>query len=99
MLHAAYAFPSIPLVTLYKDENGNNLVAWWLPWNAQEYLPRLAKINLRIEGVTFENPVLVDLLDGKYYKIRNFANESGTIIFEDIPLADYPLVIVERKTI
>ena len=31
------AFPSVPLLASFSDEEGNNLLAWWLPWNAQEF--------------------------------------------------------------
>lgn len=93
------AFPSIPLITAFSDKSGNNLIAWWLPWNAQEYLPKLAKIKISLEGMQFKNPVLLDLLDGQVYELANFSHENGNSIFNKLPLADYPLLIVERETI
>ncbi|WP_321373290.1 hypothetical protein [uncultured Draconibacterium sp.] len=92
------AFPSVPLVAAFTDNEGNNLVAWWLPWNAQEYLPQLAKINVEIEGVNFTDPVLLDPLTGEVYEM-NVVNEERACFFEDAVLADYPMIVVERKTI
>ena len=93
------AFPSVPLVATYSDNSGNNLVAWWLPWNAQEYLPKLAKVKISLEGLQFKDPVLLDLLDGEVYELDNYSNENGNYTFNELALADYPLVIVERNTI
>jgi hypothetical protein len=93
------AFPSIPLVASFSDDSGNNLVAWWLPWNAQEYLPKLATIKIRLEGIQFKDPVMLDLLEGKVYEVNDFINENGNCTFNNLALADYPLLIVERKSI
>lgn len=92
-------FPSIPLCTSFTDESGNKLLAWWLPWNAQEYLPEFASINLEVTGVNFKVPVLLNLLDGKVYDFDNFENNGSACIFKKLPLADYPIVIVEKSTI
>ncbi len=92
------AFPSVPLVTTFSDEEGNNLLAWWLPWNMQEYLPKLAKVNISIEGLTFTDPVILDPLSGEVYELNVKNNEMGCV-FEDICLADYPFIVVERETI
>jgi len=92
------AFPSVPLLAIFSDEEGNNLLAWWLPWNAQEFLPKLAKINMEIEGIKFIDPVLLDPLTGEVYEIK-IVNEDGGCLIEEVVLADYPMIVVERKTI
>ena len=92
-------FPSIPLVATFTDESGNNLVAWWLPWNAQENLAKLAKIKIELESISFTDPVLINLLDGNIYEINDFKNENGKCTFNEVSLADYPLVIDERNAI
>ncbi|MGC1204982.1 MAG: hypothetical protein WA839_08865 [Flavobacteriaceae bacterium] len=93
------AFPSVPLIASFKTAEDKHLIAYWLPWNAQEYLPTLAKISLKIQQVNFENPVLVDLLNGKVYELNRFQNEPDQVSFETLPLADYPFAIVERDEI
>jgi len=93
------AFPSVPLLASYKDNNDNWLIAWWLPWNMQEYLPRLATIDIQLEGVNFEDPVLVDLLSGEVYEITDYEKSGNSISFSGMVLADYPLVLVERESI
>ena len=92
------AFPSVPLVATFSDQEGNNLVAWWLPWNAQEYLPELAKINISLSGINFIDPVMLDPLTGEIYEISISNNENGCTI-KDAVLADYPFIVVERETI
>jgi hypothetical protein len=93
------AFPSIPLVATFSDDSGNNLMAWWLPWNAQEYLPKLAKVKISLTDIQFKDPVLLDLLDGQVYELENYSNENGNFVLTDLVLADYPLLVVERNTI
>jgi hypothetical protein len=92
------AFPSVPLLATFSDEEGNNLLAWWLPWNAQEFLPKLAKINIKIEGINFTDPVMLDPLSGKVYEV-NVKNDGKDCVLEQAVLADYPMIVVERETI
>lgn len=92
------AFPSVPLVATFTDTKGNNLLAWWLPWNAQENLAKLATINIKVNGICFEEPMMVDPLTGKVYEIT--VSQSGEACqINNVPLADYPFLIVEKSTI
>ncbi|MCM4156719.1 hypothetical protein [Gramella sp. AN32] len=93
------AFPSVPLMASFKTAEDNHLIAYWLPWNAQEYLPELGRISLKIQEVKFENPVLVDLLNGDVYELKDFHNQQDNVNFENLPIADYPFAIVERSQI
>lgn len=93
------SFPSVPLMASFSDKSGNNLIAWWLPWNAQEYLPKLATVKISLEGIQFKDPVLVDLLDGQVYDLQDSYSNNGNCVFNKLNMADYPLVIVERNTI
>jgi hypothetical protein len=92
------AFPSVPLVATFCDEDGNDLIAWWLPWNMQEYLPELATVNITLSGINFTDPVMLDPLSGEVYEVVATNSGSGCII-KDCVLADYPFIIVERGTI
>ena len=93
------AFPSVPLVATFQRGNGSYLLAHWLPWHGQEYLPKLARIDLTVQNVEFSSPVLVDLLTGKIYKIDTIKREGNSIILEDVPLADYPMIITELDNV
>jgi len=44
-----------------------------------------------------DQPVLVDLLDGRVYQIAASQKDGGTKVFENLPLADSPLVLCDRK--
>ncbi len=94
------AFPSVPLIATFTDDKGNNLVAWWLPWNAQENVGELATVNITLEGIQFSNPVLVDLLSGNVYDAReNVSNQDNGCSIKNISLADYPLLMVEKASL
>lgn len=92
------AFPSVPLVATFSDEEGNNLLVWWLPWNMQEYLPELATVAITLEGLQFTDPVMLDPLTGEVYDIEIKNQGEGSMI-EKTVLADYPFIVVERETI
>jgi hypothetical protein len=69
-----------PLIASFSDKLGNKLIAWWLPWNAQEYLPKLATVKISLEGIEFKDPVLIDPLDGEVYNLENFSNETNMLL-------------------
>jgi hypothetical protein len=81
------AFPSKPLLASFVNGDDQNLVAYWLPWHPQEYIREPASVNILSAGLTFADPVLVDLMDGMVYDISSL---------EGVPLMDYPLIIMER---
>ncbi|MFC1764548.1 hypothetical protein ACFL6U_21080 [Planctomycetota bacterium] len=93
------AFPSVPLVASFKTEDNKFLIAHWLAWHPQEYIPRTAIIDLKLQGVVFSDPVLVDLLTGKVYELKKVMKDRASTKFLGLPLADYPFAIVERGMI
>lgn len=90
------AYPSIPLVAAYRDSAGATLLAYWLPWQPQEYTPKPATITLRVPGAHFTEPVLVNLLDGSVHTLPAPQQAGADTVFDGLPLFDFPLVIVER---
>ena len=88
------AFPSIPLVSSFKTATDKYFIAYWLPWYPQEII-REGRITLAAGDAKFKDPVLIDLLDGEVHSVEFTVEDSG-ILFKNIPLADYPYVIVER---
>lgn len=92
------AFPSLPLVATYSANNGDKLLAWWLPWNMQECLSELATVSILLEGINFTDPVMLDPLSGEVYEIKIKNNNNGCVV-EGAVLADYPFIVVERQTI
>lgn len=93
------AFPSVPLVASFKNDKRSCLVAYWLPWNAQEYLPVLATVTLSLENTRFRDPVLLNLLDGSVYEIQDYEQQTGRASFASLPLGDFPIIIMEREEV
>lgn len=90
------AYPSIPLVAAFKTASGSPLIAYWLPWQPQEYTPKPARISLRVPGFTFKDPVLVNPLDGSVHALPAPITGRDVTEFTDLPMFDFPLIIVER---
>ncbi|MEO1012880.1 MAG: hypothetical protein AAFX53_16395, partial [Bacteroidota bacterium] len=59
------------------------------------------KTNVRIEGIRFRDPLLVDMLSGAIYELSNgaYANNNNTSTFLDLPVYDAPIMIVDRTLI
>ena len=93
------AFPSIPLVTYFKNNNGQFAIAYWLSWHPQEFTPNSAKIDLVLENVKMKQPILIDLLTGKTYELKNISYENGKMVISNIPLQDYPFLIMEKQNV
>jgi hypothetical protein len=93
------AYPSIPLVAGYRTGGGAALVAYWLPWQPQEYTLKPARITLFLPGIKFTAPVLVNLLDGSVHPLPAPRYENGGAVFADLPLFDFPLIVVERAEV
>lgn len=92
------AFPSIPLLASFKNEEERSLIAYWLPWHPQEII-KFATIDLKVYGIEYKDPVLIDLLKGEVLKIKQFSQEKEAVLFHNIPLADYPFVIMEKSSV
>jgi len=92
------AFPSVPLLVSFKTGEGHFLLAHWLPWHAQEIV-KPATVDVRIDGAAFRDPVLVDLLTGRVYRFDRIKREGQSLVLTDLPLADYPLAVVERSEV
>lgn len=91
------AYPSVPLIATYRKASGAPLIAYWLPWQPQEYTPRPARIELRLPpSLGFRDPVLINLLDGS---VRALPAPSADGILRDLPLFDFPLIVAERTEI
>jgi len=93
------AYPSVPLVAAFRAGNGAALIAYWLPWQPQEYTPKPARISLRAPGIAYKEPVLINLLDGSVHPLPAPRTENNAAVFDNLPLFDFPLIIVERVEI
>lgn len=93
------AYPSVPLVAAFRAASGAAFVAYWLPWQPQEYTPRPARIMLRTPGLSWKQPVLINLLDGSVHPLPAPRAVEGSAAFADLPLFDFPIVIAERSEI
>jgi hypothetical protein len=76
---------------------GGDAVAYWLPWRMQEFV-KPAKVDILVTGADIKDPVLVDLLTGQIYRAQTSMNSDGLKVL-DIPLADYPMLLVGKSAV
>src|SRR5690606_12050702 len=94
------AFPSVPPLAAFVDDNGNHLLAWWLRGNAQGNPLEAAPAHSMVKDLEFQDPVLVDLLTGDISDARQYlSTQSEGSQCKGVHLTDYPLIIAERNTI
>ena len=58
-------------------------------------------VKLDVKGVSFNDPVYVEMITGKVFEIpgSTFENKSGETVFYDLPLWDSPVMIAERSSV
>ena len=52
-----------------------------------------------LENVKMKQPILIDLLTGKTYELKNISYENGKMVISNIPLQDYPFLIMEKQNV
>lgn len=86
----------------YRDiANGSAILPLWLHDDRPTDYNGTTAINLRIKGVTFKDPVWVDLRTGYVYDIpkSSVASENGVTNFTNLPVYDSPVLLAERNSI
>ena len=81
-----------PIEVVALTGNEGDAVTYWLPWRMQEYV-KPGKVNLFVEDINIQDPVLVDLLTGHIYRPKIENREKG-MLFKEVLLTDYPMAIV-----
>lgn len=96
------AFPRKISSFVYRNRSdGRVLVTLWddsgIPSDSYETHPA----QVRLDGVSLEDPVWVDLVSGRIYAIPSErVSHVGTVqVFENVPIYDSPVLIVERKLV
>ena len=58
-------------------------------------------MNITVEGMTFNDPVYVDMLTGKVHDLSNLKKKvrGAKIVFKKLPVWDSPVLIIERSAI
>lgn len=86
----------------YKN-SGNNLTLITI-WQSEDrpadtYETKLTMVT--VEGGRFKNPVFADLITGNIYELptNKWKKEGNNIIFTDIPIPDYPVLIADKSCI
>ena len=86
-----------------RTEDGRTLFIYWCAFDfSYSYVGKCYK-GRRDAALTVpaalapKEPVLVDLLRGGVYVIGNVRRDGETVVFEGLPLVDYPLAIAERS--
>lgn len=93
------AYPSVPLLVSFKTKNNQSFISYWLPWNPQENIANPATVSIEVDNMTFEEPVLLDLLSGEVFTIADFNNEGEKFVSKNLPMTDAPKVIMEKNEI
>ena len=95
----------IAIQTYTYERNGYPFFAYSLSEDVQYGFEGIAPLMVAGEKnpslKAIENPVLVDMLSGRIFKIGNWnvENFGELYFFNDLPLADYPLVICDEKAL
>jgi hypothetical protein len=88
---------TIKTCLLKHNPSGQPALVYWLGVPMQTKL-QPARVTVTLPGAAITQPVLVDLLDGCAYAVPQ-QSQDGQMKFENIPLADAPLVLCSRAAV
>lgn len=90
--------PRTITVAGFEKEETSVILLWYgdkVPSDALEW----DRVDLRIEGATFEDPVYVEMITGKVYELdrSGWKAEQKAVKFTKLPIWDSPVMIAERS--
>lgn len=88
-------------VFVWKGLEDQSIIAYWKDNAIPEETDNFFNINLEAEGLTFQEPVLINPFDGKVEALPKsiWSWKNRTIKFDSIPCYDSPLIIAEKGLI
>ena len=86
---------------LYRDAEGVNSLQIWKQTEAPLNENRIEYKTLRLRGVTFEEPVWIDLLTGSVFEIpeRCISRRGDMLTIKQVPVYDSPVVITDKSVV
>ncbi len=97
MRPAVIADEKLPLMHASFVRRGCPLLIWWYPATLLEPWKR-RRITMRFvlpDGVKMKEPVLIDLLSARVYRLPLPTVEPPAVIFPELPLLEYPLALTD----
>ena len=84
-----------------QQETGHQMVSIWIDQSVPADTSTHVPVNLKLSGITINEPLMVDLLDGNVFSIpeKKIERKNGTITFLDLPIYDSPVLLAESAII
>ena len=85
----------------FQKEDGATVATLWFSDKQPDDALTTQSVDVTLRGVTFKEPVYVDLLSGQVYEIpkKNWQKQAEGIEFRKLPLLDIPILITEKATV
>ncbi len=82
-------------------QNDGNIVVAWLSGERPTESLETTPVNFTLQGVTFSDPVFVNLMTGKVYQLPadQWKQEEGLVSVNALPLYDAPVLIAEKEVL
>ncbi|WP_339679134.1 GH39 family glycosyl hydrolase [Cyclobacterium marinum] len=83
-----------------KDKKGGAITLWKAEAKPTDSM-ETEMVNFHVTHVKFKKPVFLNPLDGTVYNLNeeNYAKKGNRIFFKNIPVGDWPVVIVDKNWI
>ena len=79
---------------------GKPIFAYWAAADMQKgWTAVAADVALSSAVGQMKQPVLVDLLSGKVFELPPATKQGKALVFENVPLLDYPLLVTDRSVV
>lgn len=85
----------------FQKEDEATVVSLWFSDQQPDNALTTQPVDVTLRGVTFEEPVYVDLLSGQVYEIpkKNWQKQADGTLLRKFSLLDMPILITEKETV
>jgi len=79
----------------FRDTSSNrSLVTYWLGLKMVNDIYPIHNVNMTVYVDSVVSPSIIDLLDGSVTPIADFTTTDSSVIFDSLPISDYPYCLV-----
>lgn len=80
-------------------DSGAEVFTLWMDEAIPSPSNKVKQLKFTLRGATINEPVLLDILSGDVFQLDKWRKEADAIIFEQLPVYDAPIVLMDRSLI
>lgn len=88
----------ISCVSILHDGNKVGAMLWFSGEKPTNDMSK-DRIKIRIKNIRIEDPVYVDPITGRIYKLKRFKNTGNGFVLKSLPVWDSPVIVIDKSSL